>query len=125
LSIEDAPIERASNLTGIKEKTALVPRLEELAGWMKRNAGSIRVVDESEFFEAGTVREESIPAAYEESEEEFIGAALAGMESPSQGDADYGSFVEAHRRAFSEIAENGVFSFHYDTVITLGRIRQL
>lgn len=103
---------------------ALVPRLEKLAGWKKRNTGSIRVVDESEFFEAGTVREESISASHEESEEEFIGAALAGMESPSPGDSDYGPFVESHRKAFGEIAENGVFSFHYDTVIALGRIRQ-
>ncbi len=81
-------------------------------------------MDESAFFEPGTVIEESISAPHEESEEEFIGAALAGMESPSPGDADYGPFVEAHRKAFNEIAENGVFSFHYDTVITLGRIRQ-
>jgi SAM-dependent methyltransferase len=104
---------------------ALERREDALRPWRERMRAAHTVTDARTFFEPSSVETTRIEADHAEGIEPFVGAALAALEAPEPGDADFEAYVAAHREAFEEAAPDGVLRLRYDTVVTVGRLRGL
>ena len=93
--------------------------------WKSRSDSSRIVADEELFFKSGTMQEERIRSKHQEHIEQFIGAALAGIEAPGSDDPEYQDFTDAHKSAFGEVAPDGILKFEYDTVIRYGELQSV
>ena len=53
--------------------------------------------------------------------EEYWGAVVSNMESPSENEGWFSDFKEAHRLIFSRFANEGVLTVEYSTEVLLGQ----
>ena len=98
----------------------LEPRLSRLTRWKQRMADTRSDVRPSDYFDAEQPVTFNVECARDENLVDFVGAALAGMESPEPGDPEYEAFVDTFTGAFRAKATGGVLRMRYTTEVAMG-----